>query len=122
VAVPTPALIVTVPLAFTIVTVLVELSAAFNDALPITKPVAGAVSESPASRVSVTGPVIAVTRFKSVRAAESEVYVACRFGVVLVGLVTVTSISAFAVIAKDSIARHTRRDIVSFLIERIRLN
>ena len=88
VAVPVPALSVTDPEAI-IVTVLVELNTGLSVALPTVKPVAGAVS-LPAARVNVTGPDIAETAFKSVKAAAKDVYDADKFGVVLVGLVTVT--------------------------------
>lgn len=49
--------------------------------------------------VMVTGPDMAVCKFKSVIAAASEAYVAASPGVVLPGLVTVTC--AFAIAAKQ---------------------
>ena len=55
------------------VTELVELKTGFKVALPIVKPVAGAVSDVPAPKVNVTGPVIADTAFKSVNALANEV-------------------------------------------------
>jgi hypothetical protein len=100
--VPTPAFSVTVPPAFTIVTVFVALNTAFSDALPITKPVAGAVSDVSAVNVNVTGPVIAVVAFKAESALARVVYEAARFGVVLVLPVMVTPICALAPIEANN--------------------
>jgi hypothetical protein len=72
VAVPTPALSVTVPPVVLTVIVFVALNTGSSEALPIVKPVAGAVSE-PALRVKVTGPLIEVTAFKADNAFANEV-------------------------------------------------
>ena len=74
VAVPTLAFnTVAAPAAFTIATVLVALNTGFNVALPTVNPVGGAVSDVPAVRVKVTGPVMAVTPFRAVKALANEV-------------------------------------------------
>jgi hypothetical protein len=77
------------------------LTAAFKLALPKTKPFTGAVSEEPEAQVNTTGPDIAVTAFKSVRALAIEVYVLAKAGVVLLLPVTVIAICALVFCAKN---------------------
>ena len=55
-----------------IVIVLVALNTGLSVALPKTKPLIGAVSDVPESRVNTTGPDMAVTAFKSVNAADKD--------------------------------------------------
>ena len=66
---PIPALIVAPPLCIKVI-VFTALKIGFSVALPIVKPPGGAVSEP--ERVSIIGPDIPVTAFKSASAKASD--------------------------------------------------